>query len=45
MQYTLITKQGKIYTFYLEATALCYQQVYGGVVFSEKILNQKTTAI
>jgi type IV secretory pathway VirB9-like protein len=45
MQYTLITKQGRIYTFYLESTALCYQQAYGGVVFSEKILNQKTVGV
>lgn len=38
MNYTLVTPQGRIYTFYIEATALCYQQAYGGVVFSRQIL-------
>jgi len=41
MNYTLVTPQGRIYTFYIEATALCYQQVYGGVVFSQQILKDE----
>jgi type IV secretory pathway VirB9-like protein len=45
MQYTLITNQGRIYSFYLEATALCFQQAYGGVIFSQEILNQETVGV
>lgn len=30
MTYTLITPVGQVYTFYLLATAACYQQAYGG---------------
>ncbi len=45
MQYTLITNQGRIYTFYLEATAQCYQRAYGGVVFSQQIFNQETIGV
>ena len=41
MNYTLVTSQGRIYTFYIEATALCYQQAYGGVVFSQQILKDE----
>jgi len=39
MQYTLVTKTGKIYTFYLKAVAETYQQAYGGVVFSQQVLD------
>ena len=42
MNYTLITSQGRIYTFYIEATALCYQQAYGGVVINNQILETET---
>ena len=38
MQYTLVTKTGKIYTFYVKALAETYQQAYGGVVFSQQVL-------
>jgi len=38
MPYTLITKTGKIYTFYIEAVANNYKAAYGGVVFSQQIL-------
>lgn len=38
MQYTLITKTGKIMQFYIKATAELYQQINGGVVFSQQIL-------
>jgi len=41
MNYTLVTPQGRIYTFYIEATALCYQRAYGGVVFSQQILKDE----
>jgi len=45
MNYTLITKVGRIYTFYILETARCYQQAYGGVVFSQQILNQETVGV
>lgn len=38
MQYTLVTETGKIYTFYLKVLAETYQQAYGGVVFSQQVL-------
>lgn len=41
MNYTLVTPKGRVYTFYIEATALCYQQAYGGVVFSQQILKDE----
>ena len=42
MQYTLITGNGKVYTFFLKAVALQFQQAYGGVVFSQQELMAKT---
>jgi hypothetical protein len=38
MNYTLITKTGKVYTFYIKALADSYQQAYGGVVITQQIL-------
>jgi hypothetical protein len=38
MQFTLITKSGKVYTFYVKALAETYQQAYGGVVFTQQVL-------
>jgi hypothetical protein len=38
MQYTLITKTGKVMQFYIQATAEMYQAVHGGVVISQQIL-------
>jgi hypothetical protein len=38
MNYTLITKQGKVYTFYIQALAEQFQQAYGGVVFTQQVL-------
>jgi hypothetical protein len=42
MQYTLISGNGKVYTFYLRALAETYQQAYGGVVFTQQILIKET---
>ena len=39
MQYTLITPKGKVYTFFLKAVADTYAQAYGGVVFTQQILD------
>ena len=38
MGYTLITKQGKVMQFYVESVANTYQGIYGGVVFSQQVL-------
>jgi hypothetical protein len=41
MKYTLITQQGKVYTFYVQALAEQYQQAYGGVIVTDAILVDK----
>jgi hypothetical protein len=38
MKYTLITRQGKVYTFYVQALAETYQQAYGGKMVTDEIL-------
>jgi hypothetical protein len=38
MMYTLITKSGKVYTFYLKSVAETYQLAFGGVVFTQQVL-------
>ena len=38
MQYTLITKNGKILQFYVKAVAEMYKQIYGGDIVTEDIL-------
>ena len=38
MKYTLITKAGKVYTFYVQALAETYQRAYGGQVITADIL-------
>lgn len=50
MQYTLITKSGKIMQFYLKGVADLYQSINGGVVFTQQVLKtaqncQKTVAL
>lgn len=42
MTYTLITAKGRVYQFYLRATAEVWQQAYGGQLFSNEILVDKT---
>ena len=39
MKYTLITKTGSVFTFFLRGTADIYQAAYGGVVFSNQIVD------
>jgi len=41
MKYTLITKTGKVYTFYVRAVAETYQQAYGGQLITGDILVDK----
>ena len=43
MEYTLITKEGKVMQFYLESVANTYKNLYGGVVFSQQILKENLT--
>jgi hypothetical protein len=43
MQYTLITKTGKIMQFYVKDVAEMYQALNGGVVISQQILVEETT--
>jgi hypothetical protein len=38
MNYTLITKTGKIMQFYIKEVAECYKAQFGGVVFSQQTL-------
>ena len=42
MNFTLITSTGKVYTFYIQAVAELYQQIHGGVVITQQILNQES---
>lgn len=41
MQYTVITKQGTIYTFYIRAVAETYVRAYGGILMTNDILVDK----
>ena len=45
MQYTLITKTGKVYTFYVLAVAETYQQAYGGTLITGDILVVQTAEV
>jgi hypothetical protein len=38
MKYTLITKTGKVYTFYVQALAETYLSAYGGQLITANIL-------
>ena len=42
MPFSLITSTGKVYTFYIKAVADLYQQIHGGVVFTDQIVAQST---
>ena len=45
MQYTLITAQGKIMLFYVQAVAEMYQALNGGIVITQQILSTETAQI
>jgi hypothetical protein len=45
MQYTLITKSGKIMQFYIKALAESYQAAYGGVIVTDAILSTEQTTV
>ena len=38
MKYTLITSNGKVLTFFLKTVAEQFQQAFGGVVFTQQVL-------
>jgi len=38
MKYTLITRNGKVLTFFLKAVAEQFQTAYGGVVITQQVL-------
>jgi hypothetical protein len=38
MRYTLLTLDGKLYTFSVLECAVVFQQAYGGTLFTEAIL-------
>lgn len=42
MLYTLITGNGKVYTFYIESVAVTYQQAYDGVIVTSDTLIEIT---
>ncbi len=44
MKYTLITPTGKVYTFYILATAKCFHQAYGGTLIDNEIVTEMETA-
>ena len=41
MKYTLLTSDGRLMQFYVKSMADLYQNLYGGVVFTEAILSSK----
>jgi hypothetical protein len=43
MKYTLITSNGKVYTFFIKTVAEQFQQAYGGVVFTQQVLETAET--
>jgi hypothetical protein len=42
MKFTLITGNGKVFTFYIKAVAETFQQAYGGTLFTDSILTKET---
>ena len=42
MKFTLITGNGKVFTFYVKAVAETFQQAYGGTLFTNSILTKET---
>jgi hypothetical protein len=41
MNFTLITDNGKVFTFYVKAVAETFQQAYGGTLFTGSILTKE----
>jgi len=45
MNFTLITSNGKVLTFFIKAVAETYQQAYGGVIVTNTILTNSTQTV
>lgn len=45
MQYTLLTKNGKIMQFYVKSVADLYCNIYGGVVFTQQVLDNVSNCV
>jgi hypothetical protein len=45
MKYTLITKNGKVMQFYVKQVAELYQQIHGGALLTDKILDSQVVAV
>jgi hypothetical protein len=45
MQYTLITKTGRVYTFYLLAVAQTFQRAYGGTLIDNSVVQQSESVL
>jgi len=44
MEYTLITKQGRVMQFYIESVAQLYQSLNGGVIITKNIFETDLTS-
>jgi hypothetical protein len=44
MEYTLITKQGRVMQFYIRSVAELYQSLNGGVIISKDIFTKDLTS-
>lgn len=42
MKFTLITGNGKVFTFFIKAVAETYHQAYGGTLVTGSILTKET---
>jgi len=42
MKFTLITRNGKVLTFFVKAVAETFQQAYGGTLVTGSILTKET---
>ena len=45
MKYTLITPTGRVYQFYLLATAEVWKGAYGGTLFDNSVVQTAETAV
>ena len=45
MTYTLLTKTGRVMQFYVAEMAATYQRLYGGVVFTQQVLDTATESV
>ena len=43
MNFTLITSNGKVFTFFIKALAEQFQKAYGGKIITDNIFTQKET--